>query len=83
MNTTIRGHNLRVTVLIALMAVLVLMAVALVYGMRSVQTAGDRDAAPAQRATSADSARGSTITRNPYIARHAEVVQRLGGDSLH
>jgi hypothetical protein len=83
MNTTIRGHNLTVTVLMALIAVLFMMALALLYGMRSAPTAGDRDSAPAQRATSADGARGSTITRDPYIARHAEVVQFLGGGSLH
>jgi len=41
------------------------------------------DATPAHRAISADGARGSTITKDPNIERHAEVVQRLGNGSLH
>jgi hypothetical protein len=82
MNTTIRGHNLRAWVVIALLAVLLLLAVALVYTLRPVPTTSPGDANPAHRAMSADGARGSTIDRDPYIERHAEVVERLGNGSL-
>ena len=47
MNTTIRGHNLGVTVLIALLAVLLLLAVAMLLALRPAPTTGDRDAKPA------------------------------------
>ena len=82
MNTTIRGEKLRVTVVMALLAVLVLLAVALAYALRHVQTTSLGDATPAHRAISADGTRGSTIDRDPNIERHAEVVQRLGNGSL-
>jgi hypothetical protein len=80
MDTTIRGHNLRVTVAIALLAVLVLLAVALAYALRPVPTTGHGDASSANRATATDGAQGSIIARDPYIERHAEVVQRFGED---
>ena len=48
MNTTIRGHNLRVTVVMALLAVLLLLAVALVFALRPAPTTSDRDAKPRQ-----------------------------------
>jgi hypothetical protein len=82
MNTTIRGHNLRATVVIALIAVLVLSTTVLVYALRPVPTTSHGDATPAHRAISADGARGSTSTKDPNIERHAEVVQRLGNGSL-
>jgi hypothetical protein len=82
MNTTIRAHNLGVTMVIALIAVLVLSTVALVYALRPLPTTGHGDATPAHRAISADGARGSTITEDPTIERHAEVVERLGNGSL-
>jgi hypothetical protein len=82
MNTTIRGHNLRAWVVMALLAVLVLLTVALVYTLRPVPTTSHGDATPAHRAVSTDGARGSTITKDPNIERHAEVVQRLGNGSL-
>jgi hypothetical protein len=81
MNTTIRGHNFRVMVVMALIAVLVLSTMALVYALRPVPTTSHGDATPAHRAMSADGARGSTITKDPNIKRHAEVVQRLGNGS--
>jgi hypothetical protein len=82
MNTTIRGHNLGATVVIALIAVLVLSTMALVYALWPVSTTSLGEATPANRAISADGARGSTITKDPNIERHAEVVQHLGNGSL-
>ena len=82
MNTTIRGHNLGATVVIALIAVLVLSTMALVYALRPVPTTSHGDATPANRAISADGARGSTITKDPNIHRHVKVVELLGNGSL-
>ena len=82
MNTTIHGQKLRVTVAMVLLAVLVLLALALAYAVRPVPTTSHGGAIPAHRAISADGARGSTITKDPNIERHAEVVQRLGNGSL-
>ena len=82
MNTTIRGHNLRVTVVIALLAVTILLTVMLLYALQSVPTTDHGDATPAHRAISAGGARGSTHTKDPLIERHAEVVQRLDNGSL-
>jgi hypothetical protein len=79
MNTTIRGHNLTATVVIALIAVLVLSTIALAYALRPVPTSSHGDATPA---IGADGARGSTIDKDPSIERHAEVVQRLGEGRL-
>ena len=110
MNTTIRGHNLRVTVLMALLAVLLLL-LALVFALQPAPTTSDRDAKPANHAmsgtresdvtksdvthlipTSGSDANptidavsgtgGSSITHDPNIERHAEVVERLGNGSL-
>ena len=82
MNTTIRGHNLRVTVVMALLAVLLLLAVALVFTLPSAQTTSDRDVSRANHVMSADGKRGSSIPQNPDVERHAEVVERLGNGSL-
>ena len=82
MNTTIRGHNLRVTVLIALMAVLVLMAVALVYGMRWRLDGRRPRCRPCPTRDERRQCPRVDDYRNPYIARHAEVVQRLGGTAF-
>ena len=73
MNTTIRGHNLRVTRIIALLAVLLLLAVALVFALQPAPTASDRDPA-----MSTGGKGGSISTHDPYLERHAEVVERLG-----
>jgi hypothetical protein len=83
MNTTVHGHNLRATVVMALLAVTVLLTVALVYALRPVPTASHGDASPVHRAIGADGARVSTITEDPNIGRHAEVVERLGDRNLH
>jgi hypothetical protein len=83
MNTTIRGHNLRARVVTALLAVLLLVAVALVFALRSAPTTSDRDSNPANHAISADGKRGSISTQDPVLLkRHAEVVERLGNGSL-
>ena len=79
LNTTIRDQKLRVTVAMVLFAVLVLLAVALAYALRPIPTISHGDANPV---ISADGTRGSTITKDPNIERHAEVVQRLGNGSL-
>lgn len=80
MNTTIRGHNLRVTIVMALLAVLLLVAV--LFALWPAPTISDRDANPANHAMSADGKRGSSIPQNPDVERHAEVVERLGNGSL-
>jgi hypothetical protein len=82
MNTTIRGPNLGVTAVIALLAATVLLTAALVYALGPLPTTGHGEATPAHRAIGADGARGPTITKDPNIERHAEVVQRLGNGSL-
>lgn len=82
MNTTLRGHNLRVRVVMALVAVLLLLTVALVFALRAAPTTSDRDANPANHAMSADGKRESISTQDPDLKRHAEVVERLGDGSL-
>jgi hypothetical protein len=79
MNTTIRGHNLRVTVVVALLAVLLLAAV--VFAVWSAPTTSDGGANPAIHARSADGIGGSSLAQDP-IHRHVKVVERLGGGSL-
>ena len=75
MNTTIRGNNLRAVTLMALLTVLVVVTVA--FAMQRVATTGGDD--PAIRTTSAG---GSSLTEDPSIERHAEVVARYHGGSL-
>jgi hypothetical protein len=81
MNTTIRGHYLRMTVVMALLAVLIVLAVALVFARQPAPTTSDRNASPANHAMSAGGKGGSSVNNYP-IGRHAEVVQRLGNGSL-
>ena len=85
MNTTIPGHNLRVTVVMALVAVLLLVAVALVFALRPTPTSSDRDAKPANHAMSGT--RESDVTHliptsgsdaNPTI----DAVSGTGGSSI-
>jgi hypothetical protein len=78
MNTTIRGHNLRVTIVMALLAVLLLVAV--LFAVWSAQTTSD-GGIPANHASSADGAGGSSLAQDP-IHRHIKVVERLGDGSL-
>jgi hypothetical protein len=81
MNTTIRGHNLRVTVVMALLAVLIVLTVALVFALQPAPTTSDRDASPANQAMSAGDNGGSSLAQDP-IYRHVRVVERLGNGSL-
>jgi hypothetical protein len=78
MTQTVRGHNLKVTVAMVLIAVLVLLVVALAYMMQPAVTTGASN--PGIHATSG--AVGSSITHDPYIDRHAEVVARYHQGSL-
>jgi hypothetical protein len=52
MNTTIRGYNLRARVVMALLAVLLVLAVALVFALQPAPSTSDRDANPANHAMS-------------------------------
>ena len=79
MNTTIRGHNLRVTMVMALLAVLLVVAV--LFAVQQAPTTSDRGGNPANHARSADGAGGSSLDQDP-IHRHVKVVERLGGGSL-
>jgi hypothetical protein len=79
MNTTIRGHNLRVTIVMALLAVLLLL-VAVVFAVQPAPTTSDAGN-PAIHANSADGAGGSSLAQDP-IHRHVKVVERLGDGSL-
>ncbi len=79
MNTTIRSHNLRVTVVVALLAVLLLLAV--LFAVWSTPTTSDGGGNPAIQARSADGTGGSSLAQDP-IHRHVEVVERLGEGSL-
>jgi hypothetical protein len=74
MNTTMRGHNLKVVALMALLAVLFVVAAAFA---TQVATTGDGDSA-----VHAKSAAGSSLTEDSHIDRHAEVVARYHGGSL-
>jgi hypothetical protein len=80
MNTTIRGHNLGVTMAMALLAVLLVLAV--VFAVWPAATTSDRGANPAIHARSADGTGGSSLAQDP-IHRHAKVVECLGGGRLH
>jgi Trk-type K+ transport system membrane component len=81
MNTTIRGHNLRVMVVMALLAVLLVLAVAVAFALQPAPMTSDRDASPANHAMSAGGNGGSSLTEDP-IHRHVKVVERLGNGSL-
>jgi len=76
MNTTIRGHNLRAWVVIALLAVLLLLAVALVFARQPAPTTSDRDPAMSTGGNG-----GSSLAQDP-IHRYVKVVERLGNGSL-
>jgi hypothetical protein len=105
MNTTIRGHNFGVGMVMVLLAVLLLLAVAMLFALRPAPT-GDHDAKPANHAMSGtrdsdvthliptsgsdgnpthhalNGTGGSSLSQNPDVKRHAEVVERLGNGSL-
>jgi hypothetical protein len=76
------GHNLRVMMAIAALAV-VLFALTLVAVLQTTSTTSDSAATSANPAMSAEGKGGSTSSVNDDpIKRHAEVVKRLGGGSL-
>jgi hypothetical protein len=79
MNQAIRGHNLRVTMVIAALAV-VLLALTLVAVVQTASTTSDGAANPAMSAEGKGGSR--SVNYDPAINRHAEVVQRLGNGSL-
>ena len=81
MNTTIRGHNLRVTVVMTLLAVLFLLTVAMIFAVWTAVTTSDRGGNPAIHASSAVGTVGSSLAQDP-IHRHVKVVERLGEGSL-
>jgi hypothetical protein len=74
MGQAIRGHNLRVMMVIAALAavLLVLILVAVVQTTSTTSDSGN----PANPAMSADGSGGSSIAQDPLIERHAEVVAR-------
>jgi hypothetical protein len=78
MAKAIRGHNLGMMVRIALVAALLLTA-GLVFVVQQTTTTGDRVESPA---IGADRANSSSITRDPNIERHAEVVARYHNGTL-
>jgi hypothetical protein len=80
MNKAIRAHDLRVTVKMVLLAVLLLLLVALVFVLQPRTTTSTRDGNPSIHAMSGT--RGSSFTHDPYIDRHAEVVARYHEGSL-
>jgi hypothetical protein len=63
--------------MIALLAMLLLLSVALVFALQPAPSTSDRDPA-----MSAAGKGGSSLTEDPYLERHAEVVERLGNGSL-
>ena len=79
---SIGGHNLRVTMVIAALAV-VLLVLTVVAVVQTAPTTSDRGVSPANHAMSADGTGGSRgLNYDPYIDRHAEVVARYHEDSL-
>jgi hypothetical protein len=81
MNTTMRGHNLRAKVVMALLAVLLLVAVAVAFTLQPAPTTSDSDASRTNNAMSAEGSGESSLAQDP-IHRHVKVVERLGGGSL-
>ena len=77
---TTGGRNLRVTMAIAALAA-VLLALTLVVVVETTATTSDRGGA--DPAMSAEVKGRSSVNYDPYIDRHAEVVQRLGGGRLN
>jgi hypothetical protein len=79
MGQTTGGRNLRVTMAIWALAA-VLLALTLVAVFQTASTSSDSVANPAMSAEGKGVPRG--VNYDPYIERHAEVVQRLGNGSL-
>jgi hypothetical protein len=88
MNTTIRGHYLRMTVVMALLAVLIVLAVALVFARQPAPTTSDRNASPANHAMSAGGKGGPrSVGYDPTIDRGevnpAMSAEGKGGSSVN
>jgi len=77
MSKTIRTDNLRATVGMVLLAVLLLL-VTLVFVLQPAVTTSDREEDAPIQAKSA----GGSVFQDPYIDRHAEVVARYHEGSL-
>jgi hypothetical protein len=69
-------------VVMALLAVLIVLAVALVFARQPAPTTSDRNASPANHAMSAGGKGRLSLTEDPDLERHAEVVERLGNGSI-
>jgi hypothetical protein len=76
MNEAISARSPRARVVTILLAVLLLLAV-LVFVLRPAATSSD----PAVRTMSAGGG-GSSLTHDPYVARHADVVARYHEDRV-
>jgi len=74
------GHFLRVTMVTVALAVVLLALTLVVVVQTSPKTSDSGDANPAM---SADGSGGSSITHDPYIDRHTEVVARHNGVIPH
>jgi hypothetical protein len=81
MNRAIRTGNLKATMGIVLIAGLLLM-VTLVFVLQPATTTSNGGSNAGVQAPSADSNGGSSLTHDPYIDRHAEVVARYHEGSL-
>jgi hypothetical protein len=77
MNPTKGGRNLKTAAAMAQLVVLFLLAVA--FGVQQAATTDDRDGGPTMSATSAG---GASLSDDPYIDRHAEIIARYHGGSL-
>ena len=71
MHMTVRGHGLKATAAMAVLALVLFSAVA--FAVWPVVTASDNGSNPAIHATSAG---GPSIAHDPYIDDHAAVVAR-------
>ena len=83
MSQTTGGHNLRARTMTVILAVM-LLVLTLVVVVQTIPTTSDSSSAnPANQAMSADRSGGSSITHDPYIDRHTEVVARHNGVIPH
>jgi hypothetical protein len=83
MSKAIRAHNFGAMAAMVLLIALLIVLVTLAPALRSEPTAGERASSPAGHTLSAGDPGGTTITQDPNIERHAEMVQSLGKGRLH
>jgi hypothetical protein len=76
------SHHPRVTVMMALLAVLLLLLASVLFASRPTVTTGEHGPDAVNHAMIADGSEGSSADQDPYIARHAEIVQRVGDGSI-